>query len=117
MIRKITCIDCPQGCQLEVDVKGGHVIKVTGNKCEKGINYATQEVEDPRRILTSTILSEGLDLKMVPVRTDKPIPKDKLFAAIQAIRKIRLGHPVKAGDVVVKDLIGLGADLISTRGT
>lgn len=117
MIRKITCIECPVGCQLEIDEEGGHVIKITGNKCEKGVSYATQEIENPMRVLTSTVLARGLGMKMVPVRTDKPIPKDKLFAAIQEIRKIRLDHPVKAGEVIAKDLLGLGADLVATRET
>ena len=117
MIRKMTCIDCPLGCQLEVDEAGGRVIKVTGNKCEKGIAYATQEVENPMRILTSTVLTTGLGLKLVAVRTDKPIPKKQLLAAMAAVRQVRLDHPVKVGEVIIKDLLSLGADLVATRET
>ena len=115
MIKKMTCIACPNGCQLEVDEAGGRVIKVTGNKCEKGEVYAKQEIENPMRVLSSAVLATGLNLKMVPVRTNKPIPKGRIFEAMAEIRKIKLDKPVKAGDVVVKNFLGLDADLIAAR--
>lgn len=115
MIKKLTCIECPQGCQLEVDIEGGHVIKVTGQKCKKGEAYASQEIENPMRTLASTILTKGLKLKMVPVKTSRPIPKGKLMDAMEEVKKVRLSRRVKVGDVIVRDLLGLGADLITTR--
>ena len=116
MIKKMTCIACPNGCQLEVDEEGGHVIKVTGNKCEKGDAYARQEVENPLRVLSSTVLAQGLDLKLVPVRTSEPIPKGRIFEGIAEIRKMRLTKPVKAGEVIANNFLGLdGVDLIAAR--
>jgi CxxC motif-containing protein len=113
--KKITCIDCPQGCQLEVSIEKGYVVKVTGQKCPKGEKYAHQETENPQRTLTSTILTDGLKLKMVPVRTSLPIPKSQVLTAMAEIMKVRLNQPVKVGAVIIKDLLGLGADLIATR--
>ncbi len=115
MITKMTCIACPNGCQLEVDIEGGHVISVTGNKCEKGPAYAKQEVENPMRVLSSTVLTNGLELKLVPVRTSKPIPKGKLLEGIAEIRKLKLEKPVKAGEVIVRNFLGLDADLLAAR--
>ncbi|MFA4844013.1 MAG: DUF1667 domain-containing protein [Candidatus Margulisiibacteriota bacterium] len=115
MFRKITCIECPIGCQLEVNEEGGHVISVTGNKCDKGPVYAQQEIENPMRVLTTTVLAVGLEPKLVPVRTSRPIPKAKLMEAMAVIAKTRLTHPVKVGDVVIKDLLGLETDLLATR--
>ena len=115
MIRKLTCIECPIGCQLEVNEEGGRVISVTGNKCEKGPVYARQEIENPMRVLTTTVVAEGLELKLVPVRTSQPIPKAKLMEAMALIAKVRLTHPVKVGEVAIKDLLNLGVDLVATR--
>jgi CxxC motif-containing protein len=115
MIKKLTCIACPNGCQLEVDEAGGRVIRVTGNQCEKGDAYARQEVENPLRVLSSTVLARGLDLKLVPVRTNQPIPKARIFEGIAEIRKIKLNKAVKAGDVIVKNFLGLDVDLIAAR--
>lgn len=115
MIRKMTCLSCPQGCQLEVTVENGHVINLTGNKCEKGPLYAEQEIENPLRAFSSTVLAEGLELKMVPVRTSGPIPKGRVLDAMTEIKKIRLNKPFKTGEAIAKDFLGLGVDLIATR--
>ena len=115
MIKKVTCIECPLGCSLEVDIENCKVVKVSGNKCPKGIKYATDEVETPVRILTSTVLTKRLEHKTVPVRTDNPVPKDRIDDAMREMRKVRLDKPVRAGAVVIADLLGLGVNVITTR--
>ena len=42
--RKLTCIGCPMGCQLQVIIKKGIVEKVTGNTCKRGADYGKKEV-------------------------------------------------------------------------
>ena len=115
MIKKLTCIECPKGCRLAVDVENGKVVKVTGNECPKGEKYAISEVENPARIVTSAILGQGLELKMIPVRTDRPIPKSRIFEAMNEIKKIRVQKPLSAGDIILKNFLGLDVNLISTR--
>jgi len=114
-VKKLTCIECPKGCRLVVDVENTKVIKVSGNECPKGEKYALTEIENPVRTLTSAVTSKGLDLKMIPVRTGKPIPKSRMFEAMNEVKKIRVTASLKPGDVIVKDFLGLGADLIATR--
>ena len=115
MTKKLTCIECPKGCLLSIDVENCRVVRVSGSECPEGEKYAIQEIENPTRILTSAVLAEGLSLKMVPVRTDKPIPKSKIMEAMSEIKKIRLKSPVKAGFVIVENFLGLGVNLLSTR--
>lgn len=115
MEKRITCIECPQGCALIVDIDNRKVIHVTGHKCPKGEKYAVSEVENPVRILTSAVLTEGLSLKMLPVRTDRPIPKESLFEAMEEIKKIRVNKPVNLHSVIAENFLGLGVNLISTR--
>ncbi|MFH2033650.1 MAG: DUF1667 domain-containing protein [Candidatus Margulisiibacteriota bacterium] len=117
MIRKMTCIECPKGCQLEVETDGIRLIKVTGNECEKGPDYARQEIEDPRRVVTGTILARGLDLALIPVRTSSSVPKGRVMEVMKRIRELRIERPVSAGDVIVKDILGLGVDLLVTRSS
>lgn len=114
-IKNITCIECPKGCRLSVEVENGKAVKVTGNQCAKGVGYGKSEVENPERILTSVVSAEGLQLRLVPVRTSKPIPRSKLIEAMNRIKTIRLSKPVAAGEVIEKDFIVPGTDLISTR--
>lgn len=116
MTKKLTCIECPVGCSLSVDVENSKVVKISGNQCPKGEEYAVSEIESPMRILTASVLAEGLPLKMIPVRTDKPIPRDSIFRAMDEIKRIRVKGPVAAGDIIAADFLGSGADLIATRG-
>lgn len=115
MIKTLICIECPKSCGLSVDIENGKVKDVKGAKCPKGIGYAIAELENPTRILTATVLAEGLGLKLVPVRTDKPIPKPDLLRSAEEIRKMRLTKPVKTGGVIVDNFLGLGVKLIATR--
>lgn len=115
MVKKLTCIECPESCALSIDTENCRVIKVSGNKCPKGEKYAVAEIENPARILTSTVLASSLGIKMVPVRTDKPVPKPRIFEAMQEIKKIKVNRPLNAGDIIVKDFLGLNVNLIATR--
>ncbi len=115
MNRQIICIECPHGCVLDVDIENDKVIKVIGNKCPKGEIYANSEVQNPVRFFTSTVLCLRLDLKMLPVRTTRPIPKAKLLEAGMEVKKIRITNPVSAGQVIENNFLGLGVDLVATR--
>ncbi len=111
----MTCIECPQGCRLETEADGSTLISVSGNKCARGGLYARQETEAPMRTLTTSLLTRGLELKMLPVRTSRPISKGKLLEAMAAAKLLVVTSPVKAGDVVAANLLGLGADLVACR--
>jgi len=115
MIKNITCIECPNGCTLSVTVEGGKALKVEGNKCPKGEKYGVSEIENPVRILTSSVLTEGMPLKMISVKTDAPIPKKDLFRAMAEVKKVRLKHPLHAGDIIVKNFLGMDVNLVATR--
>ncbi len=116
MSKRLICIECPKGCNLSVKVENNKVVAVDGHQCPKGNAYAVAEIEDPKRILTTTILTEGLQLKMLPVRTDAPIPKSAIFAAMAQARKLKWSNPVLVGEPVVENFLGLGVNLIATRG-
>lgn len=98
-----------------MDIEGNKALRVNGNKCPKGEKYAISEIENPLRYLTSSVLARGLSLKMIPVRTDKPIPRNKLLQAMKATRKLRISKAVKIGDIIVQNFLGLKVNLITTR--
>jgi len=115
VIKKLTCIECPKGCLLSIQAENNKLISVTGNECPKGEDYALSEIENPFRILTSTVLCKDMDLKMLPVRTDKPIPKQDILRAMDEIRKITVDRPVSMGAVIVENFLDLELNLIATR--
>jgi CxxC motif-containing protein len=113
MKKELICIECPKGCPLGIDIENDKVISVCGNKCPKGKEYALSEIENPRRILTSSVLCDGLDVRMLPVRTEQPISKSLQMEAMAAVKKIRVNKSVKAGDIIAPDFFG--TNLISAR--
>jgi len=115
MIKKLTCIECPRSCALNVDIENCQIVKVEGGKCPKGGEYAKTEIENPLRILTGTVLAQDLALKMIPVKTDKPIPKARISQAASEIKKIKIKRPLHAGDIIVPNFLGLDVNLIATR--
>lgn len=117
MIKKeMICIVCPIGCQLEVEGdENSSDFKVTGNQCKRGVEYAIKEITNPTRILTSTVKIRNAHLNRLPVRTNKPIPKDKIFDCMKEINKVVVTAPIKVGDVVIKNILGTGADVVASR--
>lgn len=112
MKRKITCIICPKGCEIEADDTSGELV-ISGYACTRGKRYAETEVTCPMRTLTTTVrLPNG---RMLPVRTDSPIPKSKLFECMKRVAEIKL-EPVRysVGDIIERDICGTGANLISS---
>lgn len=104
MKRELTCIACPLGCNLIVTVDGKSVVSVQGNTCPRGKEYAITECTAPVRTVTTTMKCENGDL--VSVKTDTPIPKDKVFDAMKMINKSVAKLPIKIGDILIKDLYG-----------
>ena len=117
MTKELTCVVCPAGCRITVTLdEKGRVTDVTGQTCARGKTYAESEVTNPVRTLTSTVIVETKDgERMLPVRTDKPIPRPALFDAMEIVRKVRVTVPVKTGDVLVENFIESGTCLIACK--
>ena len=111
----MTCVTCPAGCEMTVEYEDKKLISVSGNDCRRGVTYATDEITNPRRTLTSTVILNGAKTKFVPVKTDKPIAKDKILDAMKAINKIKINAPVKMGDVLYCDFTEKGINLVAGR--
>ena len=113
MTKKLTCIVCPMGCQLKVELDGKRVVSVEGYTCKRGLAYAETEFTAPMRTLTTTAPVEGGGV--VPVKTDKPIPKELMLACMAEIDLARVPSKAKIGYVVIENILGTGANVVTTR--
>ena len=113
--RELTCIGCPLGCALTVEMNDGEVISVTGNTCKRGDDYARKEVTNPTRIVTSSVKVEDGSLAAVSVKTKEDIPKGKIFDCVKALKDVCVKAPIAIGDVVLADVAGTGVDVIATK--
>ncbi len=113
--RELVCVSCPVGCQIKVRIEGGELTRLEGPRCPRGEAYARQEALEPRRVLATSVKVEEGDDPLVSVRTDRPVPKERLTELMEVIKRLTVAAPVKIGQTVVHDLLGTGADLVATR--
>ena len=109
-MREIICIACPNGCHLSVDEAS---LEVTGHTCAIGEEYGRTEVTNPTRVITSIVRMD--DGRVCSVKTSSPIPKGKIFDAMDLLKPIVLKAPVKIGDIIVADICGSGSSWIATK--
>lgn len=109
--RELTCIVCPLGCRITVELDGKKVINVTGNTCPRGKAYAEKECTNPERTITTTMRAS--DGSVIPVKTDRPIPKDKMFEAMKIINNSSAVLPISVGDVIIENVFG--SDVVAVQ--
>ena len=114
-VRIIRCIVCPTGCEIKVLQDKDRKITFEGYTCKRGLEYAQQEFYEPKRILTTTIRVENGFLPLVPVRTDKPILRDKLNEAMKLIADKKIKAPVKMGQILINNVLNTDANVIASR--
>jgi CxxC motif-containing protein len=117
--RQITCTLCPNGCTLEVTTSGlptaAPSVEVQGNLCPRGISYALEEAIRPRRTLTTSVLVLGGVDRLASVKTSQPIPREHIGNVREELRGLCVRAPVAVGEVVARDVYGLGIDVVTTR--
>lgn len=109
------CVVCPIGCEIDVVHAGSKIISMEGNKCERAEEFVSQELIEPMRILTTTVGIQGSRWAVIPVRTDKSVPKRLFPRIMRQLRRVKLRAPVNMLDVVVRNVLGTGANIIATR--
>ena len=109
----LICFNCPIGCGMNVKNENGNLI-VTGNKCPKGVQYAKEELTNPKRNITTSIRVNG-KTEMLSVKSRNPIEKAKIMDVIKEIKKAQAVAPIKIGDIILPNVLGTGVDIVATR--
>ena len=112
--KEIRCIVCPTGCLVHVENVNGELI-IEGHSCKRGEEYAREEFIAPKRILTTTMRVENGFLPLIPVRSDRAIPMDRLRDALKEIAQAVAKAPIKMGDILIENVSGLDINIITSR--
>ena len=115
MKKELICITCPMGCRLDVNYDKEKIIDVEGNTCPRGVTYAEKEIFHPERVITTTVKVAGAKIALLPVKTAGSIPKELARKALELAFKVNVKAPVKVGDVIIKNILDTGVDLVATR--
>ncbi len=113
--QSVLCIGCPTGCDGEVVIEDGVVVEMHGYTCKRGRAYVAEEVISPKRMVTTTVRVKDGALALLPVVSDRPVPKELIFACVARLRKVTVTAPVKADSVVLADVLGLGVNFVAAR--
>lgn len=115
MKESLICINCPLGCNLEVSYDKTRIIEVKGNSCKRGEDYAEKEIFHPERIVTTTVRISGAATALVPVKTEKSVPKNLSFKIIDCAFTAHVQAPIKVGDIIIENVLDTGVNLVATR--
>lgn len=115
MIKEMVCVVCPMSCHLTVEIQKKQVKSVTGNTCQRGVKYATEELCNPVRMVSSTVLMKNAKITRLPVVTRSPIPKNKIKEVMKQINKVKVKAPIQRGDVIIENVARSGVDVIASR--
>ena len=115
MNKEFLCIICPLSCSIKIKSSKKKIISMKGFKCEKGREYVNKEFYFPKRTLTTTVLVKNGYIPLVSVRSDKELPKYLIFKAMEILKKKKVTAPVKIGQIVVKNILGSGINIVTTK--
>ncbi len=114
-MEKIVCVLCPMGCKIKYDALNGKIVSLEGNRCPRGISYLEDELREPKRIVPTSVKVINGEMSLVSVKTSKPIPRRLIPQFMQVMKKVEVEAPIKVGDVIIKNVLDTGADVIATR--
>jgi len=111
---ELTCIRCPLGCLLQVELAGDGSASVTGNQCARGVRYAEDEAVSPSRVVTGLTCVPGV-MEPLSMKTDGSVPKDMVIAVAKAMGGLEVRTPIRVGDVICSSVCDLGVAVVATK--
>lgn len=112
---EIVCLLCPIGCKINVKKKGAEIAAVENAGCKRGVDYSIKEIKSPIRDFFTTVRVKDGRIPMLSVRSKEPLPKEKLMECAIELSKLVVPAPIKIGDVIVKNIMNSGVDVIATK--
>ena len=110
-----TCIVCPISCKLEVSANDDQFMDISGYSCKRGFEYGRNEYICPKRMLTSTVKINGAKNPRLSVISSDDVEKSKLLDCLKIIYEIEVNAPIKMGDIVKKNILNTGVDIVASR--
>lgn len=109
-MKELICIICPNSCVITKDEEGN----ISGYLCKRGLTFATQEFNAPKRSVTSTVKTIFKDHPVVAVKTDKEIDKALVMPLLAELKKVVVTEKLKIGEVVLSNALGTDVNIILT---
>jgi len=114
--KDIICILCPKGCRIGVTGEPREDgTNIEGAECVEGRKHAVREATNPCRLVCTSVEVDGGDMPLLSVRTAQAVPKGKVMDCLRELAGVRMAAPVSLGQIIVRDILRTGIDVIATR--
>lgn len=115
-----TCVVCPNGCTIKItfdEIPGAKpvFIEAQGQRCPRGLTWSQQEIVDPMRNFSSSVLVKNGKFIECSVRLSKPVPLAKVFEIMEEIKKLQPTAPLSVGQVLLNNPAGTDTEVIVTK--
>jgi CxxC motif-containing protein len=115
MVSQVICNRCSSKCVIDI-YKSGNEYKYDGSMCDQGIVYGEEYMRSNERIFTSVVRVKGItSCSVVPVKSNKPLDINLWIECSKALSRVYVGIPIKIGDVICKNILNSGVDIICTK--
>lgn len=68
-----------------------------------------------KEIFTTLVRIKGSKYNVVPVKSTEPIEKNLWVECSKALSRLYVGAPIRIGDIICKNLLNTGVDIVCTR--
>lgn len=112
--KELQCKVCNLGCKISIKKIDDNYV-VEGNRCNRGLEFGTKTVQEPDRIITGRALLKNGPMGRVPVKSTDVIPSYLVDEAMEIIKTTVVVAPVNKGDIIIKNILNTGVDIIAQR--
>ncbi|HJO59257.1 MAG TPA: DUF1667 domain-containing protein [SAR202 cluster bacterium] len=113
----IVCTVCPTSCLIDAKWDEKELISIDRAQCKLAWGYISDEIFDPKRVVTTTVPTETGKNPLVSVKTAEPVPKHLVLDIMDTLAVVQAKGLVNAGDVIVADVLGTGVNIIATSNS
>jgi CxxC motif-containing protein len=115
LLSQVICNECQKKCVIDI-YKEGDKLAFEGHNCNKGIGYGEDYINSSKRIFTTVVrIKSNTSTKVVPVKSNEPIEVSLWIECSKALGRLYVGVPIKIGDVICKNILNTGVDIICTK--
>jgi CxxC motif-containing protein len=115
MVGQVICNLCDKRCVIDIH-KDEENYLYEGSLCDKGVEYGQEYMKNSSKIFTSVVRIKGnANCNVVPLKSSKPLDMSLWMECSKALGRIYVGLPIKIGDVICKNIVNSGVDIICTK--
>lgn len=71
--------------------------------------------EEDKGIFTTLVRVKGSTVNVVSVKSSRPIERKIFVECSKALSRIYVGIPIKSGEIICKNILNTGVDILATR--